>query len=196
LVTIADRGDGLARMVAGDCRVGPRGIRHLEERFPMKRLRLVPLLLSLVALMSLAAGAVAQEASPAADDAASGTSLAHPAHIHVGPCAELDPNPTYPLNDVTQVADSEVATSTTTIDATLDELLASPFAINAHESAENIATYIACGDIVGPVVDGVLLVPMRSQNDSGISGIAVLATNDAGGVDVTVYLTYPESSGM
>ena len=155
----------------------------------MKRLRLVPLLLSLMALMSLAAGAAAQDATP-------GPSLAHPAHIHAGTCAELDPNPTYPLNDVTQVADSEVATSTTTIDATLDELLASPFAINAHESAENIETYIACGDIAGPVVDGVLLVPMRAQNDSGISGVAVLATNDAGGVDVMVYLTYPETTGM
>jgi hypothetical protein len=137
----------------------------------------------MVALMSLAAGAVARESTPAAV-------MAHPAHIHMGTCAELDPNPTHPLNDVTQVEDSEVATSTIAIEATLDELLASPFAINAHESNENITTYAACGDIAGPVVDGQLLVPMRAQNDSGISGIAVLQANDAGGTDVTVYLVY------
>jgi hypothetical protein len=141
------------------------------------------LLVSLVALLSLTLAASAQGATP-------GASMAHPAHIHAGTCAELDPNPTHPLNDVTQVEDSDVATSTITVDATLDDLLASPFAINAHESAENIANYVACGDIAGPVVDGTLLVPMWEQNDSGLSGVAVLQTNDAGGTDVTVYLVY------
>ncbi len=149
----------------------------------MSRSRLASLLVSLVALMSLTLAASAQGATP-------GASLAHPAHIHVGTCAELDPNPTYPLNDVTQVEDSDVSTSTISLDVTLDDLLASPFAINAHESAENITTYVACGDISGPVVDGTLLVPMWEQNDSGLSGIAVLQTNDAGGTDVTVYLVY------
>lgn len=149
----------------------------------MSRSRLASLLVSLVALMSLTLAASAQGATP-------GASLAHPAHIHVGTCAELDPNPTYPLNDVTQVEDSDVSTSTILLDVTLDDLLASLFAINAHESAENITTYVACGDISGPVVDGTLLVPMWEQNDSGLSGIAVLQTNDAGGTDVTVYLVY------
>jgi hypothetical protein len=150
----------------------------------MSRSRFVPFLISLLAMMSMAiAGAAAQDSTPAA-------SMAHPAHIHVGTCAELDPNPTYPLNDVTQVEDGNVATSTITLDVGLDELLASPFAINAHESAENIANYVACGDIAGPVVDGQLLVGMAEQNDSGISGVAVLQANDAGGTDVTVYLVY------
>jgi hypothetical protein len=150
----------------------------------MSRSRLVTFFVSLLAMMSMAiAGAAAQDSTPA-------TSMAHPAHIHVGTCAELDPNPTYPLNDVTQVEDSNVATSTITLDVSLDELLASPFAINAHESAENIANYVACGDIAGPVVDGQLLVGMTEQNDSGVSGVAVLQSNDAGGTDVTVYLVY------
>jgi len=42
-------------------------------------------------------GAAAQEATPAAG----GTGDDHPAHIHVGTCDNLDPNPTYPLTDVT-----------------------------------------------------------------------------------------------
>jgi hypothetical protein len=144
------------------------------------------IIVSLFALLALtAAGVAAQDASPAA-------TAPHPAHIHVGTCAELDPNPAYPLADVTQVGDSAVATSTITVDVSLDDLLATPYAINAHASAEDIATYIACGDIAGPVVDGQLLVAMRAQNDSGITGVAVLQANDAGGTDVTVYLVSPE----
>lgn len=150
----------------------------------MFRSRLISILISLVAMMSLTVAATAQGATPT-------DGQLHPAHIHAGTCAELDPNPTWPLTDIAQVADSEVAVSTTTIDATLDDILASPYAINAHESAENITTYIACGDLTGTVVDGVLMVPMREQNDSGITGVAVLATNDAGGTDVTVFLVYP-----
>jgi hypothetical protein len=148
----------------------------------------------MVAMMSLAVGAAAQEATPGDMTMMHGGD--HPAHIHAGTCAELDPNPAFPLNNVAQVEGSEVATSTIAVEATLDELLASPYAINAHESAENIDNYIACGDIAGPVVDGVLLVPLRAQNDSGISGVAVLASNDAGGTDVTVYLTYPAMGMM
>lgn len=116
----------------------------------------------------------------------------HPSHIHAGTCAELDPTPTYPLNDVAPVAPEAPAGSVevahTTIDATLDELMASPFAINVHESAENVANYIACGDIAGPVVNGLLLIPMHEQNDSGYSGIAALGVSDTGGTNVSVYL--------
>ncbi len=39
--------------------------------------------------------------------------------------------------------------SETTVDLSIDELLGNQYAINAHESAENITEYIACGDITG-----------------------------------------------
>jgi plastocyanin len=118
---------------------------------------------------------------------------AHPSHVHAGSCADLDPNPAYPLQDVAPVtADGgagSVETGTTTLDVSLDDLLASPFAINVHESAENVSTYIACGDIAGPVVDGTLLIALGQQNDSGYSGVAVLSAAEAGsGTDVAVYL--------
>lgn len=146
----------------------------------------VRLYLTLVAGLALA-GAVA--GGVAAQDAAHGP---HPSHVHPGTCATLDPQPAYPLNDVTFVspdaAEGTVEVAHTTIDATLDELLAAPHAINVHESAENAATYISCGDIAGPVVDGLLLISMREQSDSGYYGIAALASNDAGGTDVSVYI--------
>src|SRR5918996_3333137 len=83
---------------------------------------------------------------------------AHPAHIHEGTCDELDPNPAFPFSNVsgeflngdTPTAGDEVGASeesltvegsTTTVDVSLDDLLASNYAINVHESAENAANY-------------------------------------------------------
>jgi plastocyanin len=151
--------------------------------------RLYLTLIAGLALLGAAAGGAAAQGAAVAP---------HPSHIHAGTCAELDPQPTHALNDVASVAPDApagaVETATTTVDATLDALLASPFAINVHESAENVANYIACGDIAGPVVNGVLLIALHQQNDSGYSGIAVLATNAAGTTDVTVYLA-PAAGG-
>jgi len=145
--------------------------------------RLFVCLCAAFALVGVAAsGAIAQ------GDA----TVAHPSHIHVGTCDQLDPNPAYPLSDVAAVsADAtrgDVEVGNSTVDVTLDELLASPYAINVHESAENVANYIACGNISGPVVNGLLLIPLHEQNGSGYAGIAALAGNDAGGTNVSVYL--------
>ena len=65
-----------------------------------------------------------------------------PAHVHKGTCAKLDPKPTYPLKDVV------LGKSNTVIDASFDELVMSPMAINIHESTANIGKYVACGDIL------------------------------------------------
>jgi hypothetical protein len=72
-----------------------------------------------------------------------GASGGHPAHIHEGTCDDLDPNPTYPLNAVDADGVSE-----TDIDVSLEDLLASPYAVNIHESDTNLGTYVACGEIV------------------------------------------------
>ncbi len=65
----------------------------------------------------------------------------HPAHIHQGTCATLDPAPAFPLNPVTN------GQSDTTVPIALAVLLASRYAINLHESPAAITTYTACGDI-------------------------------------------------
>lgn len=64
-----------------------------------------------------------------------------PSHIHKGPCAKLNPKPSYLLKDVV------LGKSTTVVDVTIDKLTAAPMAINVHESAANLAKYVACGDI-------------------------------------------------
>ena len=87
-----------------------------------------------------------------------------------------------------------VATSYTVVDAALEDILAEEHAINVHESDENIENYVACGDLGGAVMGGagmqggdLLVVGLRSLNDSGISGVATLEGLDDR-TAVTVYL--------
>lgn len=70
-----------------------------------------------------------------------GNSSAQPAHIHKGSCADLDATPAYALADVSG------GTSTSTVDAKLDDLRDGAFAINVHKSAAEIETYVACGNV-------------------------------------------------
>ena len=87
-----------------------------------------------------------------------------------------------------------VATSYTVVDAALEDILAEEHAINFHQSAENIEEYIACGDLGGTLMSGagmqggdLLVVGLRSLNDSGIAGVATLEGMDDQ-TAVTIYL--------
>lgn len=65
-----------------------------------------------------------------------------PAHIHDGTCAKLNPAPFKPLTSVvggksfTHVAGLTVA-----------ELKKEKYAINVHKSANDLKTYVSCGDL-------------------------------------------------
>jgi plastocyanin len=139
-------------------------------------------------------GSAAQDATPAG-----GSAHAHPAHIHLGTCAELDPNPAFPLPDVAPAsnesgaeADSAAAIpverSVTMVDATVEDLRTGGYAINIHQSVEEIGTYIACGNLSGSIDEsGALVVGLGELNDSAHSGLAILA-EQGGQTEVTVYL--------
>ncbi len=148
------------------------------------------------------AGLVLAQDEPAA--------ASHPAHIHVGDCVNLDPNPIGPLNNIEpRLPEDEEAEDAGVVQGVLtaapvlyslsdeielqfeDDVLATSHSINVHESDENIQNYVACGEIGGVVVDGELVISLRSMNDSGYSGIAVLTADDNGEVDVEVYLAEP-----
>ena len=64
---------------------------------------------------------------------------AQPAHIHTGTCANLDPKPKIPLQNVVK------GKSTTVIDMPMSQVAMG--AINVHKSTEDIKTYVACGDL-------------------------------------------------
>ncbi|MBI4080891.1 MAG: hypothetical protein HY430_03930 [Candidatus Levybacteria bacterium] len=65
----------------------------------------------------------------------------HPAHLHAGSCA-LPGDIKYPLNDV--VNGKSETTLTVAIGTFKDNL---PLILNVHESAKEIKTYIACGEV-------------------------------------------------
>lgn len=78
-----------------------------------------------------------------------GATGGHPAHIHSGTCAELG-DVVYPLTDVNASGES-----VTVVDVPLADLLSGgPYAINIHLSADDIETYVACGDIPVEAVGG------------------------------------------
>jgi hypothetical protein len=139
---------------------------------------------------------------------------AHPAHIHSGTCAELG-DVVFPLSDVTMdmgtpeaspmagedmgtpvsdmamgspEAGMDALTSETIVQAALSDILGAPHAINVHESAENIANYIACGDVTGEATGEELSVELTPLNDSGYSGSAMLRDNGDGTTTVKIML--------
>jgi hypothetical protein len=74
-----------------------------------------------------------------------GATGGHPAHIHSGTCDALG-DVVYPLTDV-----DATGASLTDVDTTVADLQAAPHAINIHLSADEIGTYVACGDITAGV---------------------------------------------
>src|SRR5437660_9588218 len=64
---------------------------------------------------------------------------AQPAHIHQGSCAKLDPKPKYGLENVVD------GKSSTVVPQGIDSVRG--MAINVHKSADDLKTYVACGDI-------------------------------------------------
>jgi len=64
-----------------------------------------------------------------------------PVHIHKGTCDKLDPKPAYPLSPVTN------GKSETVVNASLDDLEKGGYAINGHKSAQDLKTYVFCGNV-------------------------------------------------
>ena len=93
-------------------------------------------------------------------------------HIHTGTCADLG-GVEYPLTNM------EDGRSITTIEATLESLGTGGFAINLHDS-DDASIYTACGDIPSAALTAAqgadLVIPLGEQNDSGQTGVAVLAS--------------------
>jgi hypothetical protein len=169
----------------------------------------------LFSLTFMAGGsAVAQQSS---GTPGAGMETAHPAHIHSGSCSALG-DVVYPLTDVTaagmmstpmagmaspvptmasgagvsaspSVGEGDVvAESTTTVQVALADISAGGFAINVHESMDQIQNYIACGDITGTPANNVLQIPLNELNSSGYYGTAELTDNGDGTTTVVVKL--------
>ena len=166
-----------------------------------RKLLLAGSALALLTLLSASTpGALAQEATPAAEEATpvAEAPVPRPVHIHTGDCAQLG-EVVYPLTDLVAPvgvgggqADeaAQAESSFSTVPVTLETLLAGDHAINAHLSADEIGTYIACGEIGGVLdVNGALIVGLRESSDSGFTGIAFLApAGDGVSTNVSVFI--------
>ena len=67
--------------------------------------------------------------------------VSQPVHIHKGSCAKLDPKPAFPLSPLVN------GKSETVVNVSLDELNKGGYAINGHKSAQEVSTYVFCGDV-------------------------------------------------
>jgi plastocyanin len=111
----------------------------------------------------------------------------HPGHIHVGDCTAPG-EVVGPLENL-EYPDGEdsLAWSQSSVDLTLDDILAEPHSIVVHESEANIGNYVLCGDIGGAMAeDGTLTVALNELNGSGMAGLANLKKAD-NGTDVTAF---------
>jgi hypothetical protein len=71
-----------------------------------------------------------------------GTQIAQPTHIHIGSCGAINKAPEYALRDtVDGKGDSLVA------GVNLSDLFKGHYAINVHKSANDLGTYVSCGNI-------------------------------------------------
>lgn len=64
-----------------------------------------------------------------------------PVHIHEGTCANLNPAPKWLLNNIVN------GKSVTTVPVRLGVLEAGSYSVNAHQSVQNMGTFVACGEI-------------------------------------------------
>lgn len=155
--------------------------------------------ITIVALtMTTVPASLAQEATPVAGTPVAQAPVSRPVHIHNGDCVNLG-EVVAPLADLTapvgqssgQADKATVAESSfTVVPMTLDALLGSNYAINVHLSAEQIGTYLACGEIGGVVnANGELVIGLREMSNSGFTGIAFLTPGiDGASTNVSVFI--------
>jgi hypothetical protein len=170
-----------------------------EENDPMRRMTAFGAAFVLALAFAPGSALAQDDASDdmSGDDSTMGSMVAHPSHIHSGVC----PAPgdvVVALSDVgvvgneaQGVADSiHVDIGLSTVELALADILGADHAIVVHQSADDMGTYIACGNIGGHDVDGSFLIGLGPVGDSGYSGIAWLTDNGDGTTDVQVTISH------
>jgi hypothetical protein len=155
--------------------------------------------LAALTLLAPTGGAQTPEAEPAG--------AVHPVHVHSGTCAELG-EVVAPLVDLAAPEgeftgpDSAVAVtlSENIVDIPLQEIIDGGHAINVHLSADEIDTYIACGDIGGVITTDAggrqeMMIGLAEQNGSGYSGTVWLGPSaDGMQTEISVILLEPAAA--
>jgi hypothetical protein len=86
--------------------------------------------------------------------------------------------------------DGNVVASVTIVDAALADLIGGDYAVNVHAGAEDIARYVACGDLsAATMVGDQAVAPLHERDGSGWSGFVVLRPLPSG-TEVDLYLAH------
>jgi len=142
------------------------------------------------------ASAAASQGVPAASLAVENVDPPHPAHIHDGLCPKPG-NIVQPLSDVVVGTDKPVGVasaipvevSASKVPMSLNDILNGQRSINVHASADDMNTYIACGDIGGQMLGtNAIAIGLAELNGSGHQGVAWLQDNGDGSTNVQVFL--------
>ena len=94
-----------------------------------------------------------------------------------------------------------VTLSENIVDVPLQEIIDGGHATNVHLSADEIDTYIACGDIGGVITTDAggrqeMMIGLAEQNDSGYAGTVWLgASADGTQTELSVILLEPVTTG-
>jgi hypothetical protein len=94
-----------------------------------------------------------------------------PAHIHPGTCANLDPKPLIPLNNVVNGKSTTVITDADV----MGDVSGDDFAINVHKSKAEAGVYVSCGDIIENQVVGMPTTGGANDNMAPMLAFAALA---------------------
>ena len=159
---------------------------------------------ALIGLVGFNSGVLAQD-DPTPTPAPPSTGSGMLAAVHQGTCqapaeasaadlgefgepTDADGNPVEVQGTLTGPAVLQASASG--LDMDLNETLTGgvTYVILVHQSQQEYSTYLACGEIAGPVVDNNLAVALRPINNAGFAGLATLQSNDGGTTDSTVYL--------
>ena len=156
---------------------------------------IAPALIAGMAAGGISVGTLAQDATPEATPTGP---TPRPAHIHTGSCDEVG-EVVAPLQDLTapvgdalgQTGAVTAETSFTPVPLTLDQILAGEHVVNVHLSADEIDTYIACGEIGGVLdANGALVIGLSEVEGSGFTGIAFLSPGaDGASTDVSAFVS-------
>ncbi len=114
--------------------------------------------------------------------------LPRPVYLYAGSCDDLG-EIQWPLNSLMSPEGEDGGSSdtdrteysfTANVPISTELMLVGEYAINVHASGEDLDNVIACGNI-GGVADsvGTLVIGLREQNGSDVTGIAVLSPSPA-----------------
>jgi len=141
-------------------------------------------------------------AQDAASPAVQEVQFNQPVAVHEGVCGQTIPDPVHELNSLVPFGQNEDGTMSEvvgsvpalpvlfqedSIEGSFDDFRAQPYAIAIHESRETFGTLVACADIGGPLVDGRMVLAIRSLASSGFAGIAIVEEDDEG-LKITTYV--------